>query len=128
MSGSWNSHDQLKARMAACKGDYSPYRYKVRVDDEHDRWKYRLASTALWGQSVDVPSFFILCAEYVIQHHRGLKSVRQAIRQAERQIEKDKKAREREDEAWRRELAKRAAEREREVAEELAREEGSHER
>ena len=113
MSGSWNAHDQRVAREAACKGTYSPYKYAVRVDDEHDRWKYRLASTALWGQSVGVPSFFILCAEYVIQHHRGLKSVRQAIRQAERQIAKDRKKRASEDEAWRREMEKRQAQRER---------------
>ena len=40
---------------------------------EETRWRYRIAATALWGQSAGIPSFFILCTEYVIRHHRGLK-------------------------------------------------------
>ena len=67
----WNPSQDREARFNACKGAYSPEKYTVNVDDEHARWRYRLAATALWGQSVGIPSFFILCAEYVIQHHRG---------------------------------------------------------
>ncbi len=73
-----------EVREARCKGTFSPYKYTVRVDDSHDQWRYRMATTALSGQSVDVPSFFMLCAEYVIQHHRGLKEVRPAIQERER--------------------------------------------
>jgi hypothetical protein len=66
-------------------------RYTVRVDDDHARWRYRLASAALWGQSVGLPSFFILCTEYVIRHHRGLKDVRRTIRLVERELRKQKR-------------------------------------
>ena len=84
MSGSWNAHDRLKARMAACLGTYSPYRYAVRVDDDHDRWKYRIAAQALGMQ--EVASFLVWCAEYVIQHSRRLKEVRRSIRYVERDL------------------------------------------
>jgi hypothetical protein len=84
MSGSWNAHDRLKARMAACLGTYSPYRYTVRVDDDHDRWKYRIAAQALGMQ--EVASFLVWCAEYVIRHNRRLKEVRRSIRYVERDL------------------------------------------
>jgi hypothetical protein len=91
----WNSSQDREVRVARCKGTYSPYKYTVRVDDSHDQWRYRMATTALWGQSVDVPSFFMLCAEYVIQHHRGLKEVRRAIREREKELRRRKREKER---------------------------------
>jgi len=69
----------------------SPYKYTVRVNDDHDRWKYRIATEALWGQGVSVSSFFVLCAEYVIAHHRRLKEVRRTIRYVEREDRKRKR-------------------------------------
>ena len=126
MSGSWNDHDRLKARIAACKGTYSPTKYAVRIDDDHARWRYRIASAALFGEGISIPGFLVWCAEYVILYHKDLKNVRRAIRQAERQMVRDKKKRERDDARWRREMQKRVASREKEMAAELARGEGNH--
>jgi hypothetical protein len=86
MSGSWNAHDQYKARVAACLGTYSPHRYSVRVDDDHVRWKYRIAAQALGMR--EESSFLVWCAEYVIQHNRRLKEVRRSIRLVERELRK----------------------------------------
>src|SRR5437660_12028706 len=76
----WTTHGQWQTRANACKGEYRPVVYRVRVDDEFAQWRYRLATTALWGQSVRVEEFLWLCAEYVIRHHRQLAAVRREIR------------------------------------------------
>ena len=91
----WNPSQDREARVNACKGNYSPHKYTVRVDDDHDRWRYKIAATAIWGQSVDVPSFFIMCTEYFIRHHRKLAVVRRAIREREKELRRQKVARER---------------------------------
>lgn len=90
MSG-YNAMVRREARRAACKGAYDPQKFTVTIYDSHDRMRYRLATTALWGQSVGLPSFFILCAEYVIRHHRGLKEVRRQIRLHEAAMRKEKR-------------------------------------
>jgi hypothetical protein len=82
--GFWNPSQDREARVAACLGTYSPYRYNVRVDDDHDRWKYRIAAQALGMQ--EVSSFLVWCAEYVIRHNRRLKEVRRSIRYVERDL------------------------------------------
>jgi hypothetical protein len=95
----WNTHGQWQTRANACKGDFRPVVYKVRVDDEFAQWRYHLATRALWGQGVRVESFFVLCVEYVIRHHRGLKEVRRTIRQVEAEMRRKKRKRAREDRA-----------------------------
>ena len=95
MSG-YNAMVRREARRAACKGAYAPQKFTVTIDDSHDRMRYRLATTALWGQSVGLPSFFILCAEYVIRHHRGLKEVRRQIRLQEAAMRREKRRLQRE--------------------------------
>ncbi len=104
MSGSWNAHDRLNARMAACKGNYSPHRYTLRVDDDHARWRYRLAAS---GFGMQVPDFFIFCTEYVIRHRRELKEVRRTIRLKEAAMRREKRRRQLEDKRERREALKR---------------------
>jgi hypothetical protein len=103
VSGSWNAGDRYTARANACKGDFRPVTYKVRVDDDHAQWRYEIAARALLGQTAS--SFFVWCAEYVIRHHRKLKEVRRTIRQEETEMRRRKrqKARERraEDRRWR---------------------------
>jgi hypothetical protein len=89
--GFWNPSQDRENRAAACKGIYSPMKYSVRVDDDHARWRYRIAAAAIWGESVSVASFFIFCAEYVIRHHRGLKDVRRTIRLVEAEMRKRKR-------------------------------------
>jgi hypothetical protein len=86
-----NAMVEREARRAACLGFYSPTKFTVTVDDSHDCARYRLATTALWGRDVGVPSFFILCAEYVIKNHKKLKEVRRTILQAERELRKKKR-------------------------------------
>ena len=93
--------------MAACKGSYDPQKLTIKVFDDHARWRYRLAATALWGQSVGLPSFFVLCVEHVIRHHRGLKEVRRQIRQRETAMRREKRRIQQEDKRERREAAKR---------------------
>ena len=95
MSGSWNAGDRHTARVNACKGHFSPRKYTVRVDDTHAQWRYRIATTALWGQSTRVEEFFRLSAEYVIRNHRRLAEVRREIREEEKKLRKQKKERER---------------------------------
>jgi uncharacterized protein YegL len=107
----YNDMVRREAQRAACKGAYGPYTFKVTVNDSHDEWRYKIASAALWGQSTSIGEFFRLSAEYVLQHHRGLKNVRRAIRQAERQIKEDKRKREREDEDWRQKMLEKVRER-----------------
>jgi hypothetical protein len=92
----WNPSQDRENRAAACKGIYSPMKYSVRVDDDHARWRYRIAATAIWGESVSVASFFIFCAEYVIRHHRQLAGVRRVIREEERKLRREKRKRDRE--------------------------------
>src|SRR5207248_7564326 len=82
----WTTHGQWQTRANACKGDFRPVVYRVKVDDEFAQWRYRIATTALWGQSVRVEEFFWLCAEYVIRHHRQLAAVRREIRLKEREM------------------------------------------
>lgn len=85
---------------------YSPKRYAVLIDDPHTRWRLRIAATALWGQGVCIPSFLLLCAEYVLRHHRGLKEVRRTIRQVEAERRREKRRRALEDKAARRAAVK----------------------
>ncbi len=92
----WNPSQDRENRAAACKGIYSPMKYTVRVDDDHARWRYRIAATALWGETVSVASFFVLCAEYVIRHHRQLAGVRRVIREEEKKLRREKRKRDRE--------------------------------
>jgi hypothetical protein len=84
------THTHL-ARAKACLGTYSPTKFTVHVDDDHDRWRYRIAYSTIWGPGLDMPTFFILCAEYFIKNHRGLKEVRRTIRQVEREKRKKKR-------------------------------------
>jgi hypothetical protein len=91
----WTTHGPWQTRANACKGEYRPVVYRVKVDDEFAQWRYRLATTALWGQSVSVESFFYLCVEYVIRHHRKLAAVRREIREEEKKLRRRKKERER---------------------------------
>src|SRR5882724_11626275 len=107
MSGSWNGHDRHTDRVNACKGSFRPVKYTVTVDDDHAQWRYRIATTALWGQGVGVPEFLRLCAEYVIRHHRGLKEVRHTIRQVEAEMRKEKRRRALEEKRAKREALKR---------------------
>jgi hypothetical protein len=100
------SQDRETSR-AACKGIYSPEKFTVRIDDSHDRWRYRIAVNALWGEGISLPSFFILCAEYVLQHHRKLKEVRRIIRQRETAMRREKRLRQQEEKRERREAVKR---------------------
>lgn len=93
--GDGNPSQDQEDRAAACLGLYHPCAYEVRIDDTHVQWKFRLASAALFGQTVGIPSFLLWCAEYVIAHHRELKEVRRTIREAERQIAREKRKRER---------------------------------
>jgi hypothetical protein len=90
MSG-YNAMVRREARRAACLGTYSPTKYTVTVEDSHNQLRYRLATTALWGESVGLPSFFILCAEYVLKNHKKLKEVRRTLLQAERELRKKKR-------------------------------------
>jgi hypothetical protein len=89
----WNTHGQWQTRANACKGDFRPVVYKVRVDDDFAQWRYHLAAQALWGNGVRVESFFVLCAEYVLRHHRGLKEARRTIRQVEAEMRRKKRKR-----------------------------------
>ena len=90
MSG-YNAMVRREALRAACLGTYSPTKFSVPVNDDHDRWRYRLAYSAIWGEAIGMPTFFILCAEYVIKHHRGLKEIRRTIQQVEREARKRKR-------------------------------------
>jgi hypothetical protein len=87
----WNSSQDRQNRINACLGSFNPQKFTVTVDDSHDLMRYRLAATALWGQSVGLPSFFLTCAEYVIKNHKKLKEVRRTILQAERELRKKKR-------------------------------------
>jgi len=40
----------LRSARNACKGDFRPLVYKVRVDDDHAQWRYEIAARALWGR------------------------------------------------------------------------------
>jgi hypothetical protein len=91
--GFWNPSQDRESSRAACKGIYTPEKFTVRIDDSHDRWRYRIAATALWGQNVGLPSFFILCTEYVLQHHRKLKEMRRIIRLRETAMRREKRLR-----------------------------------
>jgi hypothetical protein len=90
MSG-YNAMVQHSARRAACLGTYDPKKYPVPVNDSFDQWRYRIAYCAVWGPGLDMPTFFILCAEYFIKNHRGLKEVRRTIQQVRREARKRKR-------------------------------------
>jgi hypothetical protein len=85
----------------------APRKYTVRVDDSHAQWRYEIAARALWGWGVGLPSFFILCTEYVLRHHGGLKEVRRTIRQVEAEMRKEKRRRALEEKREKREALKR---------------------
>jgi len=101
-SGSWNAGDRHGARVAACKGNYDPVTYKVKVDDSHQQWKYEMATRALYGWGVGVPSFFIWAAEYVIRHRREFLDVRHVIREREKELRRARRRKLREERAARR--------------------------
>ncbi len=84
------THTNL-ARAKACLGTYSPTKFTVHVDDDHDRWRYRIAYSEIWGPGLGMPTFFILAAEYFIKNNRGLKEVRRTFRQVERELRKKKR-------------------------------------
>jgi hypothetical protein len=94
MSG-YNAMVRRQAMEAACLGTYGPYKLQVTVNDSFDQWRYRIACTAIWGEGVGVPSFFIQCAEYFIRHHRKLAVVRREIREEEKRLRRKKRERER---------------------------------
>ena len=85
-----------QAMEAACLGSYDPKKYPVLVNDSLDQWRYRIAYCEIWGPGLDMPTFFILCAEHFIRHHRKLAVVRRTIRERERELRRQKKERERE--------------------------------
>jgi hypothetical protein len=90
MSG-YNAMVRREALRATCLDTYDPRKYPVLVIDTFDQWRYRLAYEAIWGAGLGMPTFFILCAEYFIKHHRGLKEVRRTIQQVEREARKKKR-------------------------------------
>src|SRR5437764_1030733 len=94
---SWNAYDRQEARRHACKGSFRPTVYKVQVDDDHAQWRYQIAAQALGMRQV--AGFFVLCAEYVIRHHRRLAEVRRSIRGREKELRRQKRQRAREDKA-----------------------------
>src|SRR3978361_994156 len=89
MSG-YNAMVRRQAMEAACLGTYGPYKLQVTVNHSPDQWRYRIACTAIWGEGVGVPSFFILCAEYFIRHHRKLAVVRREIREEAQRLRSKK--------------------------------------
>ena len=90
MSG-YNAMVRREAQEAACLGSYDPKKYPVLVNDSFDQWRYRIAYCAVWGPGLDMPTFFILAAEYFIKNSRQLKEVRRTIQLARREKRKKKR-------------------------------------
>ncbi len=90
MSG-YNAMVRREAQEAACLGSYDPKKYPVLVNDSFDQWRYRITYYEIWGPGLDMPTFFILAAEYFIKNHRGLKEVRRTIQLARREKRKKKR-------------------------------------
>jgi hypothetical protein len=66
-------------------GEYRPEHYRVTVHDSFQQAQLRAAALAI-RNGMTVPEFFRFCAEYVIDHHRELKTVRKVYRKGAREI------------------------------------------
>lgn len=77
MGRSWSHAARLEARLRACRWEFEPEVWRVRVDDSYDRVRHTMAARHL----VMSPAEYLLwCAAYVFRHHRALAPVRAEMR------------------------------------------------
>jgi hypothetical protein len=82
--------DREERRARACRWDYKPVTYRVRVDDTFDQVRYQAAGQDLGVE--DVPGFLRFAADYVYRHHPALKPLRQNMRENIREERARRKA------------------------------------
>jgi hypothetical protein len=66
-------------------GEYRPERYRVTVYDTFEQERLRFAAASI-RNGMTVPEFFLYCAEYVLDHHRKLRTVRAVFRKGAREV------------------------------------------
>ena len=64
-------------------GEDTPVTHRVVVRDTFQQYKLRMAAQAIGMQ---LPQFFLFCAEYVVTYHRDLKCLRAIFRRGAREI------------------------------------------
>jgi hypothetical protein len=74
---SWNAGDRLRARVRACRWEFVPESYRVRIDDTYDQTRHEMAARHL---RMKLPEYLLFCAAYVFRHHRDLVPVRAEMR------------------------------------------------
>lgn len=77
-------HTARERRLAPI-GEYRPEPYRVVVHDTFQQYKLRMAALTI-RNGMSVQEFLLFCAEYVIAHHRQLKSFRRIFRKGAREI------------------------------------------
>jgi hypothetical protein len=77
-------HTAREERLAPV-GEYRPEHYRVTV---HDTFQQRRLTAAAHSvrNGMSLPEFFLWCADYVLDRHRQLATVRKAYRKAARRI------------------------------------------
>jgi hypothetical protein len=77
-------HTAREERLAPV-GRYEPEHYRVTVHDTFQQRRLTAAAHVV-GNGTTIPEFLLWCADYVIDRHRQLATVRKAYRKAARRI------------------------------------------
>jgi hypothetical protein len=77
-------HTARQKRLAPI-GEYRPEVYRVTVYDTFQQARLRAAAYAI-RNGMSLPEFLLWCADYVLDHHRKLATVRRVYRKGAREI------------------------------------------
>ena len=80
-------HTAREERLAPV-GRYEPEHYRVTVHDTFQQRRLTAAAHVI-GNGMSIPEFLLFCADYVLNRHRQLATVRKAYRRAARRIVAD---------------------------------------